>query len=130
MKAFIKCVWTSGVINMTNFLKNNWFKLGILIVLLLVSFSLLYYYVFFLPQKEQARLDHEKQVERERVYNLELSDKYQANKEQQNKILLDVCLAEVESNYQANFESLGSTKKASFIGLSFTFTITLLPFIL
>jgi len=38
----------------------------------------LYYYVFFLPKKEEARLDHEKQVERERIYNLELADKYQA----------------------------------------------------
>ena len=36
MKAFIKCAWISGVINMTNFLKNNCFKIGLLVSIILL----------------------------------------------------------------------------------------------
>lgn len=90
---------------MKNFIKENWFKLGILIILLLVLFVLSYYFIFFLPQKEQARLNHEKRVEIERIYNQGLVDEYQASKEQQNKISLDICLENADNNYQVNFES-------------------------
>src|SRR3989338_1900603 len=38
---------------MKDFLKNNWFKLGILIILLFVGISVAYYYAIFLPQKER-----------------------------------------------------------------------------
>ena len=51
-----------------NFLKNNWFKMGILIVFLLVAFSLLYYFAIFIPQKEKVKteqLTQEKYLEQQ-----------------------------------------------------------------
>lgn len=48
-----------------NWLKENWFKAGLLFVLALVAISLLYYLVFFLPQKEQTRITEKEEIELE-----------------------------------------------------------------
>ena len=37
--------------NQTNWLEENWFKVGLLTVVLLVAVSLSYYYLFYLPQQ-------------------------------------------------------------------------------
>ncbi len=36
-----------------NWLKENWFRLSVIVILLLIAFSFFYYYVIFLIQKEQ-----------------------------------------------------------------------------
>lgn len=46
---------------MNNFLKENWFKLIIAIMIVVVGLSVAYYYVSFLPQKERTRLEQQKQ---------------------------------------------------------------------
>ncbi len=51
-----------------NWLKNNWFKLGILVVFLIFVFSLFYYFVVFIPQKEKVKteqLTQEKYLEQQ-----------------------------------------------------------------
>ena len=37
--------------NTINWLKNNWFKAGILLVILIVGVSLAYYFTIFIPTK-------------------------------------------------------------------------------
>lgn len=46
---------------MKNFLKENWFKLVIALMVVVAGLSIAYYYVLFLPQKEQARLEQQRQ---------------------------------------------------------------------
>lgn len=46
---------------MNTFLKDNWFKLGIIIILLIAALSVAYYFVVFIPQKERAKTEQQKQ---------------------------------------------------------------------
>ena len=87
-------------------------KLSIVASVLLIGFSLFYYLVIFLPQKEQNRIDLQKQ---ERLIE---EDEKQAKIEQQrnkeieeqkekvwNKLKLDACLAEADKDYTNFWES-------------------------
>ena len=44
-----------------NWIKENWFKAGLLAAIIVVALSMTYYYVIFLPQKETIELAQEKQ---------------------------------------------------------------------
>ena len=46
---------------MKQFLKENWFKIIITLTILLIGFSIFYYFVIFIPQKEQTKLEQERQ---------------------------------------------------------------------
>ena len=46
---------------MENFVKENWFKLAIILGVLLISFSVAYYIFYFLPHKEQLILNQKQQ---------------------------------------------------------------------
>ena len=46
---------------MRRFLKENWFKGGILVAVTLVGISVFYYYIFFLPQKEKLAIEQKNQ---------------------------------------------------------------------
>lgn len=41
---------------MKDWLKKNWFKAGLLGIIFITGLSIVYYYVIFLPQKEQTRI--------------------------------------------------------------------------
>ena len=46
---------------MNTFIKDNWFKLGIIIILSIAVLSVAYYFVIFIPQKEGAKTEQQKQ---------------------------------------------------------------------
>lgn len=56
------------------FLKENWFKIIIALIVSLIGFSFFYYYVIFLPQKEKTRVEAEaikaKQAQQENERNI------------------------------------------------------------
>jgi len=66
---------------------------------LLIAFSLCYYYVIFLPQKEEARLEQQRQEQlakegrEQQALEQELQEKEEAER------ALDTCLADAESDY-------------------------------
>lgn len=60
-----------------NWLKNNWFKLIIAAIIILIGFSIFYYSIVFLPQKERIRLEQQKQSQ--------LIEKQEKNIERQEK---------------------------------------------
>ena len=56
---------------MKNWLSQNWFGVGLLVVIFVVGFSAAYYYTIFLPQKEQNRTQiEETKLEAERQEKL------------------------------------------------------------
>lgn len=68
-------------------------KLSIIGSMLLVSFSFFYYYVIFLPQKEQARIDQQKQEQ----LTKELKEQKAKN---EVEILLNSCLLDAENKWK------------------------------
>jgi type II secretory pathway component PulM len=50
---------------MKDFIKEHWFKIGILFLALIVSFSVLYYYLVFRPQQDRAVLQQQILVQNE-----------------------------------------------------------------
>ncbi len=80
---------------MKRFIKENWFKLGMMLILLLIGLSFGYYFVIFLPQKEMERkglLKHEqliKEVERQEA----------KQKEENSRVNLGTCLNDADKNY-------------------------------
>ena len=75
-----------------DWLKENWFKVGILAVAFLISLSVAYYYVIFLPQKEQARIDQQRQEQFAKEFR-----EQQAKEEAEQA--LNICIADAEERY-------------------------------
>ena len=67
-------------------------KLSIIGSMLLVSFSFFYYYVIFLPQKEQAGIDRQKQEQL-------MKDQKEHEAKQQAEQALNTCMADAEERY-------------------------------
>ena len=66
-----------------NWIKENWFKVSISLAVILIGISASYYYVYFLPHKEQVRVEEERaKTLREQVVKDELAEQ---NKEQDKK---------------------------------------------
>lgn len=84
----------------------NWFKLIVTIIFLLIGISVFYYYVIFLPKKEQSRLDLDKAKAAQEILQQQKKDQLvQEQKDQglEDKYLaqvnLDKCLLEESNNY-------------------------------
>ena len=78
---------------MKNFLKDNWFKIGILLVLIIIALSIAYYFVVYIP-KSSAEKSAEQSI---KSYNLTVD--------------LNACLDKANTDYWA-FVNLNGTKKA------------------
>lgn len=48
-----------------NFIEQNWFKVGILAALFIIAFSVFYYFMVFIPEKELMIINQQKQKEEE-----------------------------------------------------------------
>ncbi len=46
---------------MNEFVKQNWFKLSFSIAIILIGFSVFYYFVVFIPKKDEDRIEQLKQ---------------------------------------------------------------------
>ena len=73
---------------------DNIVKLSVIAGALIVSLSIAYYFVIFLPQKEQARIEQHRQ-EREET----------EKKARQSKIFLQACLDNAYKGYSADWDS-------------------------
>jgi len=89
---------------------NKLVKMILIFSALLISFSVFYYHVIFLPQKERARIELEQQIEQAKIelQKQELLDGQRreieavekiAEKERVDKLLLDICLSDAQSLY-------------------------------
>ena len=84
---------------MNKFIKENWFKLGILIIASFLAISWSYYSLIFIPEKEQARL--ELQAEKEQAA-LELQREKMLATEQvraENEDSLNNCLEDAKDKH-------------------------------
>ena len=81
-------------------------KAVLILSLLLVALSVFYYYVIFLPQKEQARIEQQKQEQLAEELK-EQEAKEEAEQEKRlNRLLLDTCLNEADNSLKNSFISL------------------------
>ena len=78
--------------NTINWLKNNWFKAGILLVILIVGVSLAYYFTIFIPTKERAKVYQWQQEELVEAQKAQLK----IDQENQSKLLLESCFNEAK----------------------------------
>lgn len=87
---------------MKEWLKQNWFKFGILIVLLIISGSVYYHFNIYIPNKE-----YEKEFQK----NLDESTNktIKEMEERTQGTLLDICLEDAEIEYQS-FVKLNGTE--------------------
>lgn len=76
------------------FMVENWFKLSFAIAVILIGIAFFYYFVIFLPQKEQARINQQNQEQ------LAKEQKEQKEKEEATKSL-NFCLSFAEDNYSS-----------------------------
>jgi hypothetical protein len=68
---------------------NNTIKISVIVGILLVSFSVSYYFVYFLPHQEKIKINEIRQKEAE-----------SKQKEENRLSNLDVCLSEAEADYR------------------------------
>jgi type II secretory pathway pseudopilin PulG len=80
---------------MNTFIKDNWFKIGILVVLVIIALSTAYYFVIFVPQKEKARIEQAKQEQ----LSSQLKEQQDNKNTQLNMTLLDDCLARAQNEH-------------------------------
>lgn len=87
-------------------MKNNWWKIILATGVLLIGFSIFYYYVVFLPHKEQTKLKQEQKDEQEFIFSMkrkcqEGGDKiYQKDIEELGKYKM--CVPEYSYNRKLN----------------------------
>lgn len=79
-----------------NFIKDNWFKAGILIALLLIAYSI-YQVLVVRPQVEKA------EERAEKVAAQAAADFKEASKKEQAKKDLNSCLSDADTNYDVNW---------------------------
>ncbi len=93
---------------------NKAIKLSIIASMLLVSFSIFYYYVIFLPKKEKTRIDQQKQEQLTKGLK-EQEVKTEIEKQRNlNAMLLQICLNEADLSLRTNFTVLcGSDERIS-----------------
>lgn len=80
-------------------MNNNWNAFLLAVSALIVAFSIGYYFVIFLPQKEQARIQQEK----EKKTAIE-------EKEASKKLLLSYCLEDADKTYSYNWDKACKTR--------------------
>ncbi len=85
------------------FVKTHWFNLGILITLFLIAISIFYYFVIFIPKKENARVEAEKQAQLANDEKIKIATEKANNQKEQNKILLNTCINDAYDNYHNNW---------------------------
>ena len=121
---------------MKKFIKENWFKLGILFFLFVVAILISYYYLYLLPHNEQeqrmAALVKEQEQIRDALakkeYNKTQLDKCLSDAEKSNaELWLTDCKNNIESlyNYCVNSGSFSDSECKSMVGMSSDRTIPL-----
>lgn len=81
-------------------MNNNWSTLLLSVAALIVALSIGYYFVIFLPQKEQEKIQQEKQK------NTAMEEK-----KTNEKLLLNYCLEDAEKSYNYNWNKTCSTQR-------------------
>lgn len=88
-----------------SWLSRNWLGLVVCVTLLIVALSVSYYFVIFLPQEHQLRLEMDRQEKaaaqqrREEREREERRIKEEQSIKQHNSELLDTCLSDAGVNY-------------------------------
>ena len=86
------------------------FKITTIIAVLIIAFSIFYYLVIFLPQKEQTKLELEERLRAE-VQKAEEARRQEEEEEKKlNKILLEAC---IESAYDTYIEDWNKNCRTS-----------------
>ena len=87
-------------------MKNDFKKLiiGVLVFsVLLVAFSLVYYYVYFLPQLEIKQIELERQKQEQLERQLEEERKERERVRERNRYLLEQCLNQAYDAYETGW---------------------------
>lgn len=106
---------------MKNFIKEHWFKVGILFLALIASSSVFYYYLVFKPQQDKAVLQQQilaqneaqaQQITQQQQVQSEATSQAQAatTKEQQLKTCVDAAHQGYVNQGQSFCENLGYTQ--------------------
>jgi len=93
---------------MKEFIKNNWFRVSILVLIFIAVIAIIYYFAIFLPQKERLRLE----MQRQEQFDKELKEQEVKNEAEKqaniNTLLLESCLSEADNSLESSFISLCS----------------------
>lgn len=85
---------------MKNWLSVNWFKSSIVFIALAVAFSIFYYYLFFLPREEAAKMEQQNQEQLAKEQQIKQDVEQQAAF---NRALLNHCLEESDNRAKDEF---------------------------
>lgn len=98
---------------MKKFIFNNWFKVTVAVCLLFIGFSIFYYLVFFIPQKERDNLNFKKQQEEKNSNLVEQArqrdiqqQRLEAEQKSIQKYLLDQCIAAAKKKAKDDFDAV------------------------
>ena len=80
--------------------KIDFLKLVLLLAALATAFSVFYYLVIFLPEKERTRIE----LERELAATEAAKEASEEADRQFNQSMLEACLADAESDYNSNWD--------------------------
>lgn len=79
---------------MNKFLKENWFKLGIFMLLFIVTASIFYYFVFFLPSIERNKIEQAQVIEGIKLGQLQEKRSVQEDNSEQERLIRAQCYDE------------------------------------
>ncbi|MEK7124722.1 MAG: hypothetical protein AAB877_03545 [Patescibacteria group bacterium] len=84
---------------MKEFIKQNWFKLSFATSVILIGVSIFYYFVIFIPEKEEIRVKQEQlKIEQAKQEEVDKQTKEEQAK-LESKEALDSCISSAKSHY-------------------------------
>lgn len=86
---------------MNEFIKQNWFKLSFSVSVILIGISIFYYFVIFIPNKEEVRIKQEElKIEQAKQEQFEKQTREEKTKLEAEEAL-NSCVALADKNYVA-----------------------------
>lgn len=89
--------------SMDTFIKDNWFKIGILMVFIIIALSIAYYFVIFIPRKEKNKIEQERQEQVSEELKEQEAKENADRAKAEAKQNLDNCISNAETAYSNNW---------------------------
>jgi len=90
---------------MSQFIKDNWFKLSIAVAVLFIGVSVGYYLVFFIPNNEKSKVERADYKEQQKIQEQQEREFQQEQKARTNATLLQQCLSNAVKAYNENWKT-------------------------
>ena len=84
---------------------NKILKIVIIFAILIISLSVAYHYIIFIPKNEEAKRVQEEQIRQEKIIQENLQKQKEEEAQKEKELNLNWCLLQADNHYTSNWEA-------------------------